>query len=222
MPVRDASDSSATSAAPSERAIHSGMPSHRTAAAASGACERCQRSLASEHSGEAGRPVCAANRWRPRSRRDGACLVCPAGVVPRDRRAHRLAAMVEQHAGLGHAGDPDRRHGAGRGFRERPRGHRVRGARDGVRIELGAGRHRASTGSARGPRCSSSPSESSTSALQYVVPTSMPSSSCRTATPLRRRSSGGPPCGGGRRRRGSAGAGRRGGRPPPSTASARR
>ncbi len=67
IPVRDASDSSATAAAPSERATHSGRPSQRTAAAAAGAWERCQRSLLSVHSGEAGRPVCAANRRAPSS-----------------------------------------------------------------------------------------------------------------------------------------------------------
>ena len=118
------------------------MPSQRTAAAAPGSCERCHRSLASEHSGEAGNPVCAANRVAVELARDGARLIRPADVMPRDRRADGLAAAIEQHAGLGHAGDADRCDGPRGGVGERPRGHLVDRLRDHVRIELGPGRHR--------------------------------------------------------------------------------
>ena len=71
----------------------------------------------------------------------GARLVRSADVVPRDDRTGRLPAPVEQHARLGHAGDPDRGDLAWRGLAEGPRRDRERRARDRARVELGAGRN---------------------------------------------------------------------------------
>ena len=221
IPVRDASDSSATAAAPSERATHSGSPSQCTAAAAAGAWERCHRSLLSVHSDEAGRPVCAANRRAPSSvamarassapRLSCHAIAGPTGSPRRSSSTPVSAMPAIPTAATTPAGEsPSAREATA---------HAVRVIATGSSsAPVGTGVH--GVRSRASP--SSSPSASSTSALQYVVPTSMPTRSCRTARPLRRRSSEGPPCAGEPLRRGTAAARRRAGRRPPSTASARR
>ena len=175
-PVREASDSSATSAAPSDRATHSGTPSQRTAARAPASWERCQRSLASVHSAEAGRPVRAANSCAPSAAASSAAASaprasCQAIAGPTGRPAASSSTPVSAMpatpipatapAGAAASASPatdSAVRASACGSISAPVGTRVHGIR------------------ARAWP-SSRPSAPRTIALQYVVPTSMPRSS---------------------------------------------
>ena len=220
-PVRDASDCSATSAAPSDRATHSGTPSQRTAAPASGRCERCQRSLLSVHRAEAGRPVRISNSGAPRSALTALASSAPrescqaiAGPTGRPRASSRTpvsampATPTPTTAPAGGCGDGLRGHGERR-LRER------------VRIELRSRRHLPP----RGPR--TCPCELLAVAVEdHRLAEAGPHVDAEEhrahVSPRNRRSRASPPCGGARPRRGSGGAARAAGRRPPSTAIARR
>ena len=112
-------------------------PLHPSSHAASRSWARCRRGQRAQRrrrqAGRGGEPADFVS--------EGARLVRPADVVPGDDRTGRLPAPVEQHARLGHPGDPDRGDLARRGLGERARCDRERRARDRARVELGAGRH---------------------------------------------------------------------------------
>ena len=125
-PVREESESSETCRPPRRCTIHSATFSQRAAPRA----PRCL-SLASEHSALAGRPVRALKSGRSRA---SAC----ASAIPRAScqamgGCRTRPVGVEQHPGLGHAGDAD----AGHAALGRARDRVGRGADDGGEQRVG-------------------------------------------------------------------------------------